>query len=69
VVLRREAQDDRFVALLDLSRVEQGFRLGFLVRAAHVGKFVWPGTSMTGLSDPSVSGIVPPAHVEMKPDN
>jgi uncharacterized protein YfaS (alpha-2-macroglobulin family) len=65
-VLRREALDDRFVALLDLGEAQQGFRLAYLVRAAYGGQFVWPGTSVTGLDDASVTGMVKASRTEAK---
>jgi uncharacterized protein YfaS (alpha-2-macroglobulin family) len=68
LILRREAQDDRFMALIDLAHAAQGFRLAFLVRAAYPGQFVWPGTSVAGQDDASVAGHASPIPVTVKPD-
>jgi uncharacterized protein YfaS (alpha-2-macroglobulin family) len=67
VVLRREALDDRFVALLDLGRASEGFRLGFLVRAAYAGEFLWPGTTIAGQDDAAVAGHTEAVRVAVKP--
>jgi len=67
VVMRREAQEDRLVALLDLERARQGFRLGFLARTAHSGEFVWPGTVVAGVKDPNVVGYTVSTRVSIAP--
>ena len=66
-VLRREAQDDRFVVLLDLGRAREGFRLGFLVRAAYPGVFAWPGTTVAGLRHPALAGHTASTRVSIGP--
>ncbi|MGO1077886.1 MG2 domain-containing protein [Inquilinus sp. CA228] len=66
-VRRRDFADDRFLALIDLDQAQRGFRFGYLVRAASVGRYIWPATTVEGVNIPSVQGRTTAGYVNVVP--
>jgi uncharacterized protein YfaS (alpha-2-macroglobulin family) len=66
-VLRREAHDDRLLALIELDRAREGFRFAYVVRAAYAGEFIWPSLAIESLQDAGFAGGTTASRVTVSP--